>query len=63
MSHLLDHLPTGLKIGGEVAAVGTIAGAFMHWLPAVAAAFAILWHLVLLYDWIRKKKRHRRSTD
>lgn len=66
--HILDHIPTGGKVVGEVAALGAIGGTLLDKLPAIAAGVAILWHCILFYDWARckwenKKNKHRRKAD
>lgn len=38
---------------GDIAAGSTIIAAYVNWLPSVAAALAIVWTLIRIYEWSR----------
>lgn len=41
----------------DIVAVGTITGAFLGALPAIATIFAIVWYGVQLYTWYQDRKQ------
>lgn len=45
-----------LRTIGDVIAGSTVIATIAGLLPAAAAAFAILWYCILIYDRFRKKK-------
>lgn len=53
----------GGKVTGEIAAIGTIAGAVMEWLPIVAVSLAIVWHILLIYNWIDTRRTKKKDLD
>lgn len=39
--------------GLDAAAGLTVIGTWVHWLPEIAAALAIFWTLIRIYEWAR----------
>lgn len=47
-----DHL---IKTVGDVAAASISVLTIANWLPAIAAAFSILWTAIRIYEWVKAK--------
>lgn len=43
--------------------MATAGATIVGWLPAIAAAFSIIWTVLRIYDWIQARRNKRRSTD
>jgi hypothetical protein len=39
------------------AAISTAIATFVGWLPALAALLSIIWTVIRIYDWIRRRYR------
>ena len=50
----MDH---NVKIGLDVAAIANAAVVFIGWLPNIAAGLSVIWLLIQIYDWMKKKKK------
>jgi hypothetical protein len=62
MGHpVLEHVPQTAKVAGEALSLSFIGGVFLEWLPPIAAGVAIVWHMLLIYDWTCKKIQERRK--
>ena len=44
-----------MKDVGDVAAASTAVGTYFHFLPEVAALFAIIWTSIRIYEWFRMR--------
>lgn len=40
-----------VKDMGDIAAGGAAVGSYVSWLPEIAAALAIVWTLIRIYEW------------
>lgn len=45
-----------MKDIGDVAAGGMVVGTWTSVLPDIAAALAIIWTLLRIYDWVQEKR-------
>ena len=56
MSDLTQSLPEQVKVVGDVLSVGVVVGTLIKILPAIAAAFTIVWTIMRIVDeWPRFK--------
>jgi hypothetical protein len=46
-----------IKHAIDAASVGTVVATLIGWLPAIAAMFSIVWTIIQIYDWYKRKKR------
>ena len=58
----LDQVPGAAKLSGDVVSASIILGAFVQGLPHIAAALAVIWQLLRLYETptVRRFIRRRR---
>lgn len=67
---VVDAGNSAITKAGDAISAGAIVGAFLGWLPSVAAFVAIMWYFIQIYEsktfqtWVRRrrmKKRKKRS--
>lgn len=45
-----ENMSHAVKTAGDIAAVGVTVGTILKWLPAIAAAFTIIWTAIRIYE-------------
>lgn len=64
VANAVEHMPTTIKIGGDVGAAGVAGFAFFtDIMPNVIVVMSFIWFAMQMYTWIINKRWRRLKSD